>query len=136
MNLSSEDPEEILTVFQKVVHSSAATTIGHPSRKHQDWFDENDEEIKLILEEKHCLHKAYQDDTSSVSKKAAYNNICKAVQNRLREMQGSWLNKKAKEIQSFATERIWRNSMMHWKQFMAKKVLVPYHYLVQMEVHF
>ena len=33
--------------FQKVVHSSAATTIGHPSRKHQDWFDENDEEIKL-----------------------------------------------------------------------------------------
>ena len=77
MNLSSEDPEENWTVFQKVVHSSAATTIGHPSRKHQDWFDENDEEIKLLLEEKHCLHKAHQDDTSSVSKKAAYNNICK-----------------------------------------------------------
>ena len=49
MNLSSEDPEENWTVFQKVVHSSAATTIGHPSRKHQDWFDENDEEIKLLL---------------------------------------------------------------------------------------
>ena len=42
MNLSSEDPEENWTVFQKVVHSSAATTIGHPSRKHQDWFDENE----------------------------------------------------------------------------------------------
>ena len=69
MNLSSEDPEENWTVFQKVVHSSAATTIGHPSRKHQDWFDENDEEIKLLLEEKHCLHKAHQDDTSSVSKR-------------------------------------------------------------------
>ena len=50
MNLSSEDPEENWTVFQKVAHSSAATTIGHPSRKHQDWFDENDEEIKLLLE--------------------------------------------------------------------------------------
>ena len=61
INLSSEDPEENLTVFQKVVHSSAATTIGHPSRKHQDWFDENDEEIKLLLEEKHCLHKAHQE---------------------------------------------------------------------------
>ena len=56
MNLSSEDPEENWTVFQKVVLSSAATTIGHPSRKHQDWFDENDEEIKLLLEVKHCLH--------------------------------------------------------------------------------
>ena len=42
MNISSEDPEENWTVFQKVVHSSAATTIGHPSGKHQDWFDEND----------------------------------------------------------------------------------------------
>ena len=52
MNLSSEDPEENWTVFQKVVHSSAATTIGHPFRKHQDWFDENDEEIKLLLEKK------------------------------------------------------------------------------------
>ena len=52
MNLSSEDPEENWTVFQKVVHSSAATTIGHPSGKHQDWFDENDEEIKLLLEKK------------------------------------------------------------------------------------
>ena len=79
MNLSSEDPEENWTVFQKVVHSPAATTIGHPSCKHQDWFDENDEEIKLLLEEKHCLHKAHQDNTSSVSKKAAYNNICKTA---------------------------------------------------------
>ena len=97
--------EENWTVFQQVVHSSAATTIGHPSRKHQDWFDENDEEIKLLLEEKHCLHKAHQDDTSSVSKKAAYNNICKTVQNRLRDMQDSWLSKKAEEIQSFADRK-------------------------------
>ena len=55
MNLSSEDPEENWTVFQKVVDSSAATTIGHPSRKHQDWFNENDEEIKLLLEKKTLL---------------------------------------------------------------------------------
>ena len=44
MNHSSENPEENWTVFQNVVHSSAATTSGHPSRKHQDWFDRNDEE--------------------------------------------------------------------------------------------
>ena len=79
--------------------------IGHPSRKHQDWFDENDEEIKLLLEEKHCLHMAHQDDTSSVSKKAAYNYICKTVQNRLRDMQDSRLSKKAEEIQSFADRK-------------------------------
>ena len=104
MILSSEDPEENWTVFQ-IVHSSAVTAIRHPSRKHQDWFDENDEEIKLLLEEKHSLHKAHKDDTRSVSKKAAYNNICKTVQNRLGDMQDSWLSKKAEEIPSFADRK-------------------------------
>ena len=65
MNLSSEDPEENWTVFHKTVLSSAACTLGHPSRKHQDWFDENDDEIQRLLEEKHRLLKAHQDDTSS-----------------------------------------------------------------------
>ena len=85
-----------------MVHSSAASTLGHPFRKHRDWFDENDEEIKSILEEKRRMHKAHQDDTISVSKKAVYSNICKIVRNRLRDMQDSWLSKKAEEIQSFA----------------------------------
>ena len=75
INLSSENPEENWTVFHKTVRSSAATTLNHPPRKHQDWFDENGDEIQRLLEEKQRLHKAHQDDTSSVSKKAAYSNI-------------------------------------------------------------
>ena len=71
INLSSEKPEETWTVFHKIVHSSAATTLVHPSRKHKDWFDENHEETQRLLEEKHRLHKTHHDDTSSVSKKAA-----------------------------------------------------------------
>ena len=43
-------------------------SLGPVSRKHQDWFDENNEEIKGLLEEdKHQKHKAYLNDTSSVS---------------------------------------------------------------------
>ena len=97
IDLSSENPEENWTVFHKTIHSSAATTLGHPSRNYQDWFDENDD-----LEEKHRLHKVHQDDTSSVSMKAAYSNICKTVQTKLRDMQDSWLRKKTEEIQAFA----------------------------------
>ena len=76
MNLNSEVPEENWTCFQNVVHSSTATSLGHISRKHQSSFDENDEDIKRILEEKHRLNNAHQDGTSSVSKKAANSNIC------------------------------------------------------------
>ena len=102
ISLSSENPEENWTVFHKTVHSSAATTLGHPSCKHQD---ESDDEIQRLLEEKRRLHKAHQDNTSSVSKKAAYSKICKTVQTKLRDMQDSWPRKKTEEIQSFADRR-------------------------------
>ena len=105
INLSSEKPEKTGQFFKKTVHSSATTTLGHPSRKHQDWLDDNDDEIQRYLEEKQRLHKAHQDDTSSASKKAAYSNICKTVQTNLKDMQDSWLRKKTEEIQSFADRK-------------------------------
>ena len=39
---SSEDVVESWTVFRDTVHSSAMDSLGPVSRKHQDWFDEND----------------------------------------------------------------------------------------------
>ena len=50
---SSEDVDESWTVFRDTVHSSAMDSLGPVSRKHQDWFDENDKEIQGLLEEKH-----------------------------------------------------------------------------------
>ena len=102
---SSENVDESWTVFRDTVHSSAMNSLGPVSRKHQDWFDENDKEIQGLLEEKHQKHKAYLRNTSSVSSKTAYSNICKTVQTRLRDMQDSWLRKKADEIQSFADRK-------------------------------
>ena len=49
----SEDVDESWTVFRDTVHSSAMDSLGSVSRKHQDWFDENDKEIQGLLEEKH-----------------------------------------------------------------------------------
>ena len=59
----------------------------------------------MLLEEKQRLHKAQQDDNSSVSKKAAYCNICKTVKTKLRDMQDSWLRQITDEIQSFADRK-------------------------------
>ena len=72
---SSEDVAESWTVFRDTVHSSAMDSLGLVSRKHQDWFDENDKEIQRLLEEKHQKHKAYLRNTSSVSSKTAYSTI-------------------------------------------------------------
>ena len=87
------------------IHFSAIDSLGPVSRKHQGWFDENDNKIHGLLEEKHQKHKAYLRNTSSVSSRTAYSNICKTVQTRLRAMQDSWLSKNADEIQSFVDRK-------------------------------
>ena len=102
---SSEDVDGSWTVFRDTVHSSAMDSLRPVSRKHQDWYEENDNKIQGLLEEKHQKHKAYLRNTSSVSSKTAYSNICKTVQMRLRDMQDSWLRKKADEIKSFADRK-------------------------------
>ena len=93
------------TVPKKLDVSKLMDSLGPVSRKHQEWFDDNDKEIQGLLEEKHQKHNFYLRNSSSVSSKTAYSNICKTVQTRLRDMQDSWLRKKADEIQSFADRK-------------------------------
>jgi len=88
--------------FRDVVHSTSQQQLGQPTRKQQDWFDENDVEIQALLAEKHKLHRAYQSDPSSTDKKNAFTSVRRSVQCKLRQMQDSWLSAKADEIQSYA----------------------------------
>ena len=96
------DVEEVWKELRDVVYSTAAEHLGHTTRKQQDWFDENDEEIQTLLKKKNNLHRAHQNDPSSISKKAAFTDCRRTVQKRLREMQDTWLSEKADEIQGYA----------------------------------
>ncbi|CAI9719175.1 Hypothetical predicted protein [Octopus vulgaris] len=88
--------------FRDTVHSIALETLGQVTRNHQDWFDENDQEIQKLLEEKRRLLRAHQNDTTCTAKKAAFNNIRSTVQAKLGLMQDAWLSAKADEIQGYA----------------------------------
>ena len=44
-------------------------SLGPVSRKHQDWFDDNDGEIQGLLDEEHQKHKAHLSDISLASSK-------------------------------------------------------------------
>ena len=50
---SSDDLDENWTVFRDTVYCSATDSLGQVSRKYQDWFDKNNEEIQGNLEEEH-----------------------------------------------------------------------------------
>lgn len=70
-----ESVEEKWASFRDAVHSAALETLGPAIRHHQDWFDENDSEIHSLLEEKHRMLRAHQNDPTSVVKKAAFTNM-------------------------------------------------------------
>lgn len=88
--------------LRELVYDTATEILGLSSRKHKDWFDENSEDIKQLLNKKHRLHQAYLNNPSSTSKKDAYKNVCRLVQQRLRQMQNTWMSYKADEIQGYA----------------------------------
>lgn len=66
--------------FREAVHSTALEHLRPATRKHQDCFNENDEEMKALLSEKHRLLRILQNDPSSVSKKAAFTRMHQTVQ--------------------------------------------------------
>ena len=91
------------------LHKTAFKCLGPSTRKHKDWFDENCTEITQLLEDKRRAYKAHIDDPNSTARKDALRNACSTVQQKLREMQDSWLNAKADEIQRYADSHDMKN---------------------------
>ena len=107
--LDSQNVEADWATFRELVYNIATEILGPSTRKHKDWFDENCDEIKQLLDEKHRLHQAYLSSLKSTSKKDAYNTIRKTVQQKLRQMQDAWLRNKADVIQSYADRHDLKN---------------------------
>ena len=81
------------------VYESSAEVCGFVKRKHQDWFDESDEEILKLLDTLHCTHTSWIAEKSSSAKKHAYLDAKRASQRRLRQLKESWWRRKADELQ-------------------------------------
>ena len=96
----SDDPKTDWETFAECLYKTSYETLGPKSSKHQDWFDENDAEIKTLLEKKQHIYKAFLDDPSSICKKKAFANIRSTIQKKLRQMQNHWLAMKAESCAS------------------------------------
>ncbi|VDL95150.1 unnamed protein product [Schistocephalus solidus] len=76
------DPDDKATVetrwcqLRNVIQSNTLEVLGRARRQHQEWFDKNDANIKILLEEKNGLHKAYMDLRTEATKEALYSNGC------------------------------------------------------------
>ena len=82
--------------------NAASVALGYSSKKHQDWFDENNAEIRKLLQAKHEAHAAILRNPKSVELQSKWKQIRAQLQKELRHMENSWWRQKAQELQSYA----------------------------------
>ena len=57
--------EEEWTSFRDTVHSTSPEVLGAAQRKNQDWFDENDSFMKVLVKKKNHLSSELHSNPSS-----------------------------------------------------------------------
>ena len=90
--------------FRNAVYDSAKLTLGHPQRKHQDWFDSNNVEISNLLKQKLEAFKSWLSDKESTAKHDRFKHLRSKAQAELRQMKDKWWEAKAVELQRFSDE--------------------------------
>ena len=85
------------------VYQTSADTLEHTARKHQDWFDENDEEISSLLDERRRVHDSLLSQQTR-SRNQRYAQTKTKLPKKLRAMQNACSDKKADELQQLADE--------------------------------
>ena len=98
----NEDCTEKWDQFKNVVNETAKSVLVPKQRMHQDWFDDNDEQITQLLREKNSAFITWQNDHSSQAKLDWYKYLKKQAQRKLREMKDAWWDRKAEEVQMYA----------------------------------
>jgi len=81
---------------------AASTSLGFRSRKHQDWFDENNTDVHKLLKARNDAYAVKLQNPMSVSHDLRWKALRSQVQKELRQMENSWWVSKASEIQSYA----------------------------------
>ena len=95
--------------FRDVTLDVAQRVLGSPDRKHRDWFDENDKEIKPLLNQLHDLQEKMLENKSDTLLAGAYKSCKQNVQFSLRSMQNSWWEARAEELQSASDRRDYKS---------------------------
>ena len=95
-------PVEEWAALQQVVYKTAKTYIGKPDRKHQEWFDSNDQEQQTLMSRRDQAHQRVLQNRSTRSTTATYKDACRLLHKRTRALKSDWWERKAVELQSVA----------------------------------
>ena len=98
----SDDIEASWKMIRDAIYDTSANSLGFVKRKHQDWFDENDETTSLLIQSMHQSHLKYMNNKRSKKLKREYYSTKTSVQKQLRHLKDLWWKTKAEELQKAA----------------------------------
>ena len=81
---------------------ACAETIGTSRKKHQDWFDDNDQEILRLVERKRQAFLSWQTNPKTRARKHALAEAKRVLQRRTRQLKNEWWKQKAAELQALS----------------------------------
>ena len=87
--VTAAEPEEQWKQMKTILKETTAEVVGLSTRKHQDLFDEADQEIQELLEKKCFCHNHLLAKPADQAAKAAYKTACSKLQAKLRTMQNN-----------------------------------------------
>jgi exonuclease III len=95
-------PEEMWNHIKAAILQTSEEILGFTTKKHKDWFDENNQTIQELLASKRSAYQAHLAQPSCPQKKAAFRLICSSLQRSLREIQNEWWSKLSERTQRYA----------------------------------
>ena len=90
------------TSFQQVVYDTAKASPGKHEKKHQDWFDPNDQILRDFMSKTDQAHQRVLQIKSTRSAVQAYKDACRILQKYTRAQTSEWWEMKAEELQRAA----------------------------------
>ena len=90
------------TTFCNSLQEASEAVLGFKSKKHQDWFDDNNTHIHALLYERNLAYAATLRNPDSTDARDKWKELRSRVQKELRQMENNWWIEKARQMQHLA----------------------------------
>ena len=125
---SSEDNDShCWTSFQQIVYDTAKTSFGKHEKKHQDWFDPNDQILWYLMAKRDQAHQRVLRIRSTRSAVQAYKDACRILQKYTRVRKSEWWEMKAEELQRAADRNDMKGFHSGLKEVWSPQTKQPVH---------
>ena len=95
--------------LKTAIYKACTDSIGYTTHQHQDWFDENDVEIEVLLHRKRPAFCALEISPFFQQKYDAYHQVKAEAQRKICDIKNRWCQAKALKIQHFVDHHNMRN---------------------------